>query len=275
MNQDLIFRVAYDGSSFSGFQWQKDKPSIQDALEQALAIVLHQKKIRLRFGSRTDAGVHAYDHLVLLRDGMRLLQDLAPRRQQQFLLSLNHLLKDKIVVWQVRCLTRRLDWQKDIEWKEYEYRVFNSPYPEPLDQNYWWVRRDLDLHRIQTALEILKGQHDFSGFAKSSGRELKERQISTIRHLISAELRVHKHPMMRGSHYLKFRFRADGFLHYMVRNMVGTLIDLGAGAEINVKKILEAQQREQAGRRAPANGLYLMETKVVRGLSKILSLGHR
>ncbi len=254
--RDLGLRVAYDGQTFSGFQLQPKKPSVQVEIERVLTILFRQK-IRIQFTSRTDAGVHAYDQWVIIPDGFELFQQLPKKNQERFCLSMNALLKGKICVWQVVELRNHFHPKKNVEWKEYRYRIFNSPSEDPLQKNdRWWIRSPLDLKKMKKALRAFRGTHDFVSFTQS-----KPEQRSTKRTILSARMIVSPHPFMDGRE-ITFVFRGTGFLYHMVRTMVGTLIDVGRGVDYDIRQIIDSRDRKLAGRTAPSGALSLVKTKI-------------
>lgn len=257
----LAFRLCYDGGAFKGSQLQKKYPSVQQKLEEVLQTLV-KKEIRLHFCSRTDSGVHAYDSVFYWLKAAEYFEGLSALARGRFFISLNALLAPSIQVVELGRLVPDFRPTKDVEWKEYRYRVLNSLHQDPLmETRAWWVPQDLDMKSIQRQIQYLKGTHDFSAFAKSSGREASGGRRACTREVLKAEFKILKHEFLPTSHLLEFRFRASGFLHHMVRNFVGTLVDIGLGKNYDIRSILLSRKRERAGRTAPAKGLYLYKTK--------------
>jgi len=264
--EHLGLRVAYDGRNFSGFQIQPHKNTVQAELEKAVSIVFRDK-IRIHFTSRTDAGVHAYDQWVLIKNGHQKFLNLSEKDKKRLRIAINGVLPESIRVWDVLKLKKDFHPKHSVEWKEYHYKVLNGRILDPLmEDSVWWVIKPLDIDKIRGALIEFIGTHDFSSFAKQSGLK-RENNTRTI---IDATLVSKPHPTIKGVKLLTFCFRGNGFLHNMVRNMVGTLIKVGKGEQISIKKILKSKDRTLAGRNAPAQALILAKTSVIKGTYKSL-----
>jgi len=262
MEDHLAFRVAYRGTAFQGFQIQKHGETIQGRIEKAL-FKIFGKKIRIRFTSRTDAGAHAYDQIVFVQQGMALYDQLSARKKKHLHVSINHLFGDEICAWEMGRLKSQFQIKKDVLWKEYVYFVLNSPTEDPLlREMLTWIRQPLDLKKMRKSQRQLVGCFDFSSFAKSSGRALKARGLNTQREILQASIQLKKHPGNPSAKLFMFRFRGKGFLQHMVRNMVGSLVDIGAGRELDIHKILSGRSRPLAGRAMPSKALFLMQTKI-------------
>jgi tRNA pseudouridine38-40 synthase len=133
-------------------------------------------------------------------------------------------------------------------------------------EHYFHIKRTLDRKRIEKALKSFEGLHDFAAFAKASGKAVESFSRGTKRRVLSAKLKVSKHPGMAEARIFEFRFRAEGFLQHMVRNMVGTLVEIGLGESISIPNLYKSRRRADAGRAAPAAPLVLVKTKVAPGL---------
>lgn len=253
----LGFRVAYDGSAFAGFQIQSHRNSIQAELERALKIFFRQK-IRIHFTSRTDAGVHAYDQWIFIPGAWHLFDSLSKIEKKRCLHSINALLPESIRCWEILKLTPSFNPKKSIQWKEYEYWVAWGPVMDPmLTSLTWWVRSPLDISAMKHALVSLKGEHDFSAFMKGASRH----SGSTVRTIYKADIRIELSKSISSLRILKFRFRGSGFLHHMIRNIVGTSIEVGRGRIASLEATLKSGDRREAGMRAPAGALRLVRTK--------------
>lgn len=262
IGKHLYFRVAYDGSTFAGFQSQKNGRTIQDQIEKAFHKVF-RTRVRIHFFSRTDAGVHALDQWIYIKNGLELYHSLKKREQRYLIGSLNYLSGPQIRFWDLGELEETFDIAQHVLWKEYFYYVWNAPVEDPSrTKNHAWVRAELDLKAIKASLKHLVGLHDFAAFAKSSGRAVKANKRGSFRELLKAEVSVERHPVFYESQCLCFRFRGKGFLQHMVRNLVGTLIDIGMGRRVDIRKILRSRSRIEAGRNFPAQALFLHQTRV-------------
>lgn len=233
--------IEYDGAHYHGWQRQAGVLTVQEALEARLEIMLGQS-VRVRGSGRTDAGVHARGQVVNFYARTRLQPDQIQR-------GLNSLLPEDIVVLQASEVPDSFHARFSAVSKVYEYRILNRATGSALDRNRaWHIRQSLDVHAMEAALEVVRGAHDFRAFM-AAGSSVK----STERCVHRATLEC-PHP-----EWLIFRFVADGFLRHMVRNLVGTLVEVGRGklSVEGVRDILASKDRRRAGMTAPAHGLYL------------------
>ena len=245
MIQNFKLTIEYDGSAYCGWQRQKNDPTIQEEIESALYKITEQK-ISLKGSGRTDAGVHAYGQAASFSCNTALTSDV-------FLKGLNSLLPDDIVIRRCEKVTEDFHARYSAVCKTYVYRILNSMQPVAIGRQYaWHIRRPLDMNAMQEALRHIVGTHDFKAFeGAGSPRD------HTIREVMAAEL------TKADSDYLKFEIKANGFLRFMVRNLVGTLVDVGAGklSSEDFHRILLSKDRNQAGATAPPHGLFLMQVE--------------
>lgn len=239
--------MAYDGSAYNGWQYQPNLPSVQETLEKALKIVFGHS-VRALGSSRTDAGVHALGQAVVVRtSAWNAAIDKMP-------LALNTYLPLSVVVRQARHVPGTLHPLRDSIGKRYQYHIYNSRKGDPIGgRTHWWVRRRMNLDTMQTAAELLVGTRDFASF-QSAGSP-RSSTIRTIKSLV-----ITSQPYLDGQ-MITVSIEADGFLYNMVRNIVGTLVQVGVGREPPqwVSAVLTALDRQVAGQTAPAQGLFLME----------------
>lgn len=242
MERTLKLVLAYDGTDFHGWQRQSGVRTVQGAAQEAIQRVLRHP-LDLVGASRTDAGVHARGQVAHLRTSCAI-PELALRR------AISHRLPHDLgLVW----LERAPDGFhaiRDARRKLYRYTIYNSPQRPVLDlcQRYaWHVWHALDIERMQQAAGLLVGTHDFAAFAGSGhGREHTVRTIWRIQ-------------VQRCDPYVQIDVEGGGFLYNQVRNMVGTLVEIGRG-RWSVQRAAEAlvsRDRRQAGPTAPAHGLCL------------------
>lgn len=235
--------VAYDGTRFHGWQENAEVRTVQGELRSA-ASVLSETLTVVEGSSRTDTGVHALGHLVRLQ----LDRDHDPEELQK---SLQGITPDDIEI--ISCERTDGDWHPRFNAvaKRYLYRIWNGP-RKPLfdDRTSWWIKADLDVEAMQQAGQTLVGRHDFASF-RTRSKDEPEDTVRTIH-----ELRVHS----LGRHVL-IQVVGDGFLYRMVRNITGTLVDVGRGqiAADQISRILSAADRREAGITAPPEGLFLVE----------------
>jgi tRNA pseudouridine38-40 synthase len=240
--------LEYDGSSFFGFQRQRGQPTVQEALEKALSELLnHKTKIQAASG-RTDTGVHAEYQVVNFKTSSQLP---LVRIQE----GLNALLPRQIAVKKVEDMELDFHARYQARTKTYEYRIWNSPCRSPLNaMRTFHVFYPLNMKKIKRAAALLKGRHDFRSFASSAGHpngRLSRR--NTVRTIRRFEVR-------RQGALITFAIEGDGFLNHMVRNLIGTLIELGQGriTLADLRRILYGRDRRLAGPTAAASGLTLV-----------------
>jgi tRNA pseudouridine38-40 synthase len=241
---ERAFRMVleYDGTDFHGWQRQAAERTVQGELEGALA-TLTGGPVSVIGSGRTDAGVHALAQVAGFRCETRMAPD-AIRK------ALDSLTGDDLAVLEVRETRPGFHARFDARGKTYEYRILNRERPSALERRYrWWIRRPLDRTAMAAALERLRGRRDFRAFEGAGSP-----RAHTVRELRRAEIRE------EGDGRLKVILSADGFLRYMVRNIVGTLAEIGAGKmpSAAVADILAYRDRSRAAATAPARGLFLV-----------------
>ncbi len=243
MSRTLKFTLQYDGSDYVGWQRQPNGASIQGVLEDALAPI-EGGPVTVHGAGRTDAGVHALGQ-VASATVVNTLDERTLARALNAVLPLD-----------VRVLSIEED-EPDFHArfralaKTYEYRIVNAPIASAFLRRYvWHIPHPLDLEAIRTAAGPLIGTHDFAGF-QGAGTFA----ASTVRTILALEVED-------GAGFdLPFviRVTGDGFLRHMVRNIVGTLVEVGAGRwdPWRLLAVLESRDRSEAGRTAPPQGLFL------------------
>lgn len=237
-NYKLI--LEYDGTAYNGFQIQNNGITIQEVLESALA-KLAKEPVKVISAGRTDAGVHALAQVVSFRSGLTVPVDRLP-------LALNSLLPPDIRVKSCEIVPDHFHAQYSAVAKTYLYRIRQGASAPVFERHYcWWIRRPLNREAMLEAGKLLEGTHDFAAFT-ASGSSVK----STVRTLF----RYGQADVEGG---LDLRFTADGFLYKMVRNMVGTLVEIGLGKRraADIPAVIASKNRDCAGVTAPASGLFL------------------
>ena len=237
--------IEYDGTNYHGWQRQKEDATIQGEIEKALWVMTRNHVI-LNGSGRTDAGVHALGQVANFRCDTNLEPDMFQR-------GLNSLLPDDIVIKACRRVDDAFHARYDAVSKIYHYSIFNNPVPAAINRQYAWsIRKRLDIQAMRLAASYIIGSHDFKAFEGSGSP-----RAHTTRHVMVADL------VETDDLRLTFRIEADGFLRFMVRNIVGTLVDVGLGktAPAEFNEILKSKDRTMAGATAPAHGLCLMEVK--------------
>ncbi len=237
--------IEYDGTAYFGWQRQADVRTIQQVMEDTLSRIVNDKTVLIA-SSRTDTGVHALNQVANFRTASQL-----PLRNLQ--LGVNSLLPPDIVVKEVSEVPWEFHSRYHARSKTYHYRIFNGPVRTALGRGVsWHVRQPLDLEAMRRAAGYLLGTHDFNSFCAAQC-EVQDR----VRVVTDASLEREAPGM------IVFRIEAGGFLRHMVRNIAGTLVDIGMGKipEEDMVRIIEARDRRKAGQAAPARGLCLMEVK--------------
>ncbi len=237
--------LEYDGSGYHGWQRQEGVLTIQEVLESRIEIMLGGP-IRVRGSGRTDAGVHARGQVANFYARTRL----KPREIQK---GLNSLLPADIVVLEAEEVADSFHARFSASSKTYEYHILNRETPSALERCIaWQIRQRLLAAPVRECLQGLVGMHDFSAFM-AAGSSVK----STERHILRAEMN-----RPDPDHWIFF-FEANGFLRHMVRNLVGTLVDVGKGklSPAGFFEIMDSKDRRRAGMTAPAHGLFLVDVK--------------
>ncbi|MCK5218472.1 tRNA pseudouridine(38-40) synthase TruA [bacterium] len=240
----LAVLLEYDGSTFSGWQVQVNSHTVQAELEKAIWKAFREHR-RVQGTSRTDAGVHARGQVAAF--------DLAyPLPAPRLVMALNKIMPPMVRV--IKAWPVRLGWdpQRTAISKTYTYLIYNRPIYSPLRAGRaWQIFQSLDMEAMLRAAKCLVGQHDFSSFQATGGAaEDAVRRLTAI-------------TITRQSKLVKIKITGTGFVYRMVRNIIGTLVEVGKGRmkTTEVKKILMACNRKLAGPTAPAYGLYLEKIK--------------
>lgn len=240
----LRLTVEYEGEAYQGWQIQPDGPTVQEVLERALATALREQ-VRVRGAGRTDAGVHACGQVAAVRvtsvpaDLLRLQK------------SLNALTPDDIAIRDITAVGDDFDPRRDAKSRLYEYRILNAPAPSPFWRRHaWHIAQPLDVAAMNAGAATLLGEHDFAAFCAADAEPVR----STVRRML--ESRVHT----TTSSLLTYRVEATAFLKHMVRNIVGTLVEVGRGERLPaaMAEVLAGRDRTRAGATAPAHGLTLV-----------------
>ncbi|MBR5125547.1 MAG: tRNA pseudouridine(38-40) synthase TruA [Oscillospiraceae bacterium] len=240
--RNLRLDICYDGTRYRGFQRLPGKDdTIQGKLETALSRILGEP-IEISGSGRTDAGVHAEGQVVNFRCESAM-------KAEDILMVLRRYLPEDIGVLSCKEVSPRFHARLNAKEKTYRYRIWNSEKPCVFQRRYVTVMEDrLDLAAMERAAEQLLGEHDFSAFCGNA--KMKK---STVRFIRSISIRRH-------GEELHIIVTGNGFLHNMVRILVGTLVEVGRG-ERSADSIpaLFGGKRSEAGFLAPAQGLCLME----------------
>jgi tRNA pseudouridine38-40 synthase len=237
--------LEYDGTNYHGWQRQTNGLSIQQVLEEKIAVMTGEP-VKVIGSGRTDAGVHALNQTAHFKTGSRIAE-------AWFLKGLNSLLPTDIVVKELEEVADTFHARYDVKSKIYLYQIFNGAVRPVLQRRQaWFVPGRLNLEAMCNGAVLSAGTHDFSSFCSTHSDAPDH--VRTVHY-------VHVRPEPDGM--IKIEVEADGFLRYMVRSMVGTLVDIGRGkyAWTDIPAMLEARDRRCAGMTAPARGLFLKEVK--------------
>ncbi len=238
----LRLDLEYEGTRYHGWQIQPNALTVQACVERALRTVLNES-CRVVGAGRTDAGVHALGQVAHFETTRAIA---APALQR----ALNSLLPADIAVREVREVPETFHARKSAVRKRYVYWIWNDPRKSALWERFCWhVPVPLDLPAMSAAASHLAGRHDFSSF-QASGCESRDNPVREI-----DLLRVEP---LQGP-FVRIAVEAASFLRHMVRNLVGTLVEVGLGrtGADEVRSILDARDRRRAGRTAPGRGLFL------------------
>lgn len=229
----LKIQCEYVGTKYAGFQSQKGQRTIQNELEKAISRYF-ATPVKVVGSGRTDAGVHAIGQVVSC---------LCPREDvkiYQFLLGVNSYLPADIAVTAAETLPK-FNARSDAKAKTYVYKCYISAVRHPsFDVDHWQIYKPIDLERVRAQAKVLEGTHDFTAFCA----ELRDK--SPVRTIHSIDIQT------PSANEVWLVIRGNGFLHNMVRIIVGTLLE-----KHDVARVLDSRDRRQAGKTAPAKGLTL------------------
>lgn len=246
--------VAYDGTDFYGWQVQPDRMTIQGAMAEAIERVTGERVLPQGSG-RTDAGVHARGQAASFR-----LEAAIPAENLQR--ALNRKLPESIRVLRAERAEAAFHARHSAKAKTYEYRIYRGEICPPWEARFAWALNwPLSVDRMEEAAGAVAGTHDFTSFAASDPDLATRRAEAEVDETEGpGNVRtIFESAWRREGDLLIYRVRGDGFLHHMVRNLVGTLVDAGRGAiePGAMAGILDAKDRSEAGPTAPARGLFL------------------
>jgi tRNA pseudouridine38-40 synthase len=234
--------MAYEGTAYHGWQRQPNGVTIQEVFEDTLAKIIGPH--RCVAAGRTDAGVHALGQVVSVRTGKTIAT-------QDLFRALNATLPRDIAIQSIDEVPNEFDPRKDAISKLYRYRVYHAVTRPVLQRNLVWHVFNVDWDAVERAARELVGEHDFASFRDSQCRSKHARRTLT-------RVEVVRNPPAENECWLEFE--GNGFVKHMVRNMVGTLIEIGRGFQKPewIKEVLAAKDRKAAGTMAAASGLTLV-----------------
>ena len=234
--------IAYDGTAYSGWQYQENAVGIQQVVEEVLAY-LERGPVRIYGSSRTDAGVHAKGFV----GHFELTKPIPPKNLVR---AMNSRLPEAVRILKASYAKDDFDARLSAKGKEYRYQLYQADILPPHLVPYWtFCHRPLDLEAMRKAAKYFVGRHDFLSFAANPNRELE----TTVR-------TIHSFEVKKSGHRYTFIVRGDGFLYKQVRSMVGFLIAVGKGNEKPeaVRDLLRDHPARTARvETAPSRGLFL------------------
>ena len=243
--------IAYDGTDFHGWQIQANRPTIQGEIVSVLQ-QLTQEKIMLHGAGRTDAGVHALGQVASFRTQSGL-------SAQEFQRALNALLPPTIRIVGAEEVGPDFNARWSARGKTYRYRLYRGKVVPPAIWRYvLHYPFPLDEDAMRDAAARFVGMHDFASFAASTGSEDDDKERSTEREIYSTEL-----ARTPDNEELVLTVRGRSFLRYMVRKMVGTLLDVGRGklTPADIERLYELRDRSKSGPTVPPQGLVMVEVQ--------------
>ena len=237
-----LMTISYDGTNYNGYQKQPDLITVQEVIETALTKINSNKPVSIHASGRTDSKVHALNQKAHF--------DLDNKLEcSKIKHALNSLLPQDIYIKSVKEVDENFHARFDVLKKEYIYKINMGEY-NPLEVNYiFQYNKELNIEKIKEALTLLEGEHDFSSFTTLSDN--KETYIRTI----------YETELVQNENILTIKFVGNGFLRYMVRNMVGLLIEIGSLKKEpqETLRLFEVKDRTEAGIKASPSGLYLSQ----------------
>src|SRR5215470_3605195 len=248
--RNLKLTLSYDGTDFSGWQVQTAAPTIQGTLASAIGRLTGDYVLPQGSG-RTDARVHALAQTASFSTCSSI-------PVENFGKALNDILPASIRILDVAEVPETFHARKSARAKTYRYRIYRAPICPPFQARFvWHFPYPLEEADMASAAALLVGEHDFTSFAAvDPERGMENGEVSNVRTLFSSAFE------RRGEEFI-YTVRGSGFLHHMVRNLVGTFILVGKQTlrPFDVSRILEARDRSSAGATAPASGLFLVSVE--------------
>lgn len=236
-----LMTFSYDGSNFHGYQKQPDKRTIQEEIEKVLSKILNNKII-INASGRTDTKVHAINQ----KAHFEVEKEIDSGKLKH---SLNKMLPDDIYIKDIVLVDSNFHARYDVKYKKYIYKLSINEY-NPIERDYiYQYNKELDIQSMIKATKYLIGEHNFKSFTKAIQEE--KDYVRNIKEIIIENI----------DGVIIFTFIGNGFMRYMVRNLVGTLVAVGENkiSPIKVKEILECKDRTKAFKTINPEGLYLVD----------------
>lgn len=242
--RNIKLTIRYDGTNYSGWQFQKNSVSIQETIQKAIKRITGRRAAVTASG-RTDAGVHALAQIANFKTASKI-----PLKNLR--MALNTILPDDIVVLRAEEASPGFNAQKKVKSKLYRYTIYNKDFMDPFLRRYASKSFfKIDVSLMRKGAKHLVGRHDFTSFRKKDGEE--KNAVRTIKRIKA----------IRKGDLIYIDIEADGFLYNMARNIVGTLIEVGRGKfkAGYVKEIMKKKDKRLCGPTASAKGLSLVKVR--------------
>ena len=241
----FLATFSYDGSKYNGFQKQVHGNTVQNKLEEVLTTINGGHAVFVSASGRTDAGVHAYNQKAHFDFDISISCDSLMR-------AMNSLLPDDIYVRSIDVVASDFHARFDVRAKEYIYKINMGEYDPILKDYIYQYNKRLDVVEMERALKYIEGTHNFKSF--TAGDDVRDDYTRTI-------IQTNLIRDLKNVNMITISFLGTGFMRYMVRNLVGTLVEIGEGKykSTDIIDMLDAHDRCKAGKCAPACGLYLKD----------------
>lgn len=240
--RNIKLTIEYDGKKFGGWQKQPTKLNIQGEIEQAIKDITGEE-VELNASGRTDAGVHSLGQVANFKTNSNI-------EIEKMAIAINSKLKKSIVIKKAEEVPDNFHARYSCKGKKYRYIINNSYQGTAIYRDLeCHIPQKLDIEKMKKAIKYFEGEHDFKGF-RASGTSSK----NSIREIYKAEV-------IQNGERIIIELTGNGFMYNMVRIIAGTIVEVGLG-KINpdqIPEIIEAKDRNKAGKTLPAHGLYLVE----------------
>ncbi len=233
-----LMNITYDGNSFYGYQKQRDKQTVQEEIERCLSKILNQE-VNIISASRTDRGVSAYNQYAHFDTDKKIEIDKIKN-------SLNKMLDGSIYIRKIKKVQNMFHARYDVRLKEYVYKINVGEY-NPIEKNYvYQYNKKINVTLLKQAAKYLIGEHDFKTFTSDDTKVSYVRTIKKIR-------------VIKSNNYVYIYIQANGFLRYMIRNIVGLFLEINESKKRvgGIEKLIKNKDRKTLGITAQAHGLYL------------------
>jgi tRNA pseudouridine38-40 synthase len=243
--RNIRLTLEYDGTSYCGWQRQKNGLSIQQVIEESISRITGEN-VKVIGSGRTDSGVHALCQIANFHTNSSL-------KERGLLLGINSLLPEDIIIRGLEEVDPAFHASFSAKSKVYLYQICNRPVRPVIERRYsWFLREPLSIETMRDSAALFLGRHDFSSFCSTHSDS-----SNRVRTILSLQLEEDSREMIR------IFIEADGFLRYMVRTIVGVLAAVGLGkcTKEEVIEIMEAKDRRSARLTAPPQGLFLLQVK--------------